>query len=149
VKQRASGRITITDFRMTRFWLTLEQGVRFVVRCIEQMRGEEVFVPKIPSMRILDVASTIAPGCELAQIGIRPGEKLHEVLLSTDDARHAMDLGDKFVIEPSVPYFPENGRHGEGRPLPDGLSYTSDTNPEWLSETELLRMVGEPALAHA
>jgi len=92
LEQKSRGRITLTDPRMTRFWLTLDQGVRFVVSSIEQMHGGEIFVPKIPSMRMVDLAETIAPGCEIETIGIRPGEKLHEVLISEDEARNAWRL---------------------------------------------------------
>src|ERR1700726_808766 len=87
LEQRRRGKITITDPRMTRFWLTLEQGVKFVIRCLEQMHGGEIFIPKIPSMRLLDLAETVAPGCQVEYIGIRPGEKLHEVLVSEDESR--------------------------------------------------------------
>ena len=146
LKQRSNGKITITDSRMTRFWLTLEQGVLFAIHCIEQMRGEEVFVPKIPSMGILELAQTIAPACEIKQIGIRPGEKIHEVLISTDEARNALDLGDKFVIEPPTPMFPENSWRSDGNELPDGFQYTSDTNPRRLDGKSLLALIGEPVV---
>ena len=108
MEQRKRGKITITDSRMTRFWITLEQGVRFVVGCIEQMHGGEIFVPKIPSMRLTDMAETIAPGCEVECIGIRPGEKLHEVLVSEDEARntrgtrrHVCDPAGASLVEPA------------------------------------------------
>src|SRR5512139_1869727 len=100
IKQRLSGKLTVTDLRMTRFWLTLEQGVRFVIRCTEQMQGGEVFVPKIPSTRIVDLANVIAPGAELEVIGIRPGEKLHEVLINEDEARSTIEVDDMFVVTP-------------------------------------------------
>src|SRR5271163_4489032 len=98
IEQRRRGKITITDPRMTRFWLTLEQGVKFVIRCLEQMHGGEIFVPKIPSMRLADLAETIAPGCAVEYIGIRPGEKLHEVLVSEDESRQTLETEDMFVI---------------------------------------------------
>src|SRR5262252_5913182 len=101
LEQRKHGRITITDPRMTRFWLSLDHGVRFVMRCIEQMHGGEIFVPKIPSMRLVDLAETVAPGCEVEYIGIRPGEKLHEVLVSEDESRHALATEEMFVIQPT------------------------------------------------
>src|SRR5512138_676311 len=101
LKQRASGAVTITDDRMTRFWLSLEQGVRFVMNCIEQMEGGEVFVPKIPSTTIIDLAKAIAPDGEIEIIGIRPGEKLHEDLISHDEARHTIELEKMFVIQPA------------------------------------------------
>src|SRR6266576_2627182 len=101
LEQRKRGRVTITDPRMTRVWLTLEQGVRFVIRCLEQMHGGELFVPKIPSMKLLDMAQAVGPDCQIDCIGIRPGEKLHEVLLSEDEARNAVETDDMFVIQPS------------------------------------------------
>ena len=96
LQQRASGKVTITDERMTRFWISLEQGVRFVIRCIEQMHGGEVFVPKIPSMTLVDLAKAIAPNANIEIMGIRPGEKLHEVLISEDEARTTIELDDMF-----------------------------------------------------
>ncbi len=105
MEQKRRGRITLTDPRMTRFWLTLEQGVRFVVSSIEQMHGGEIFVPKIPSMRLVDLAETIAPGCEIETIGIRPGEKLHEVLVSEDEARNTLEVEDRYMIQPSHPWW--------------------------------------------
>jgi UDP-N-acetylglucosamine 4,6-dehydratase/5-epimerase len=98
--QRKSGKITITDERMTRFWLSLEQGVHFVIRCIEQMHGGEVFVPKIPSMKVADLARAIAPQASMEIVGIRPGEKLHEVLISEDEARTTVELKDMYVVQP-------------------------------------------------
>jgi UDP-N-acetylglucosamine 4,6-dehydratase len=142
LEQRKQGRITITDPRMTRFWITLDQGVRFVVRCIEQMHGGEIFVPKIPSMRLVEVAETLAPGCEMQAIGIRPGEKLHEVLLSEDEARHTVEVEDMYVVQPTHSWWPrENWKHA--RALPDGFRYTSDTNSRWLTAEELYELVDE------
>jgi UDP-N-acetylglucosamine 4,6-dehydratase len=136
LKQRETGTITVTDRRMTRFWITLEQGVRFVIRCVEQMKGGEVFVPKIPSMNTIDLANAVAPGCAIEQIGIRPGEKLHEVLVSEDEARHTVELDDMFVVLPTHPWwFSQHWLHG--RTLPDGFRYSSDTNDRWLSVDEL------------
>lgn len=139
-EQRKRGRITVTDPRMTRFWLTLEQGVRFVVQCIEQMHGGEIFVPKIPSMKLVEMAEAIAPGCEVEYIGIRPGEKLHEVLVSEDEARNTLDLPDMYVIQPAHSWWhKENWVHGV--PLADGFRYTSDTNPRWLTPEELYALI--------
>jgi UDP-N-acetylglucosamine 4,6-dehydratase len=142
LEQRRSGRVTVTDPRMTRFWITLEQAVRFVIRCIEQMHGGEVFVPKIPSMNIMDLVEAIAPGCEIEYIGIRPGEKLHEVLISEDEARHTLEFDDMFVILPAHPWW-SIGNWSHGRPLPDGFRYTSDTNPWQLSVDDLRALVKE------
>jgi len=136
LEQRQTGRVTVTDPRMTRFWLTLEQGVRFVIRCIEHMRGGEVFIPKIPSMNIMDLVQAIAPDCKVDYIGIRPGEKLHEVLLSEDESRHALELDDMYVIRPLYNWW-ETKNWSEGKPVPEGFRYTSDTNTHWLSVDEL------------
>ncbi len=146
-EQRKRGKITITDSRMTRFWITIEQGVRLVVQCIEQMHGGEIFVPKIPSMKLVEMAGAIAPGCDVESIGIRPGEKLHEVLLSEDEARHALEVDDMYVIQPAHPWWrKENWKHA--RTLPEGFRYASDTNSHWLNAEELYELVGEgsPAL---
>ncbi len=141
-KQRESGKITVTDKRMTRFWITLEQGVRFVIRCVEEMQGGEVFVPKIPSMRIMEVAETIAPGCDIEFVGFRPGEKLHEALISSDESRCAIELEDMFIIQPAYSWW-EDGDQDRGKPLPDGFSYSSDSNDRWLTGEELLRAAEE------
>lgn len=139
-EQRKSGTITITDERMTRFWITLEQGVQFVISCLERMVGGEVFVPKIPSMRITDLADVIAPNCEIKTIGIRAGEKLHEVLISEDEARRTVDLGDRFAIQPSQNWW-SDGVLAHGKPLPEGFSYASDSNPEMLPKEALIGMI--------
>lgn len=131
-RQKATGRLTITDERMTRFWLSLEQGVRFTIRCIETMHGGEVFVPKIPSMKVVDLASVIAPDATIEYIGIRPGEKLHEVLVSEDEARHTLELEDMFVVEPPGALWFGHEWRNKGTALPEGFTYTSDTNSEWL-----------------
>lgn len=140
--QRKSGKITITDPRMTRFWLTLTQGVHFVLSSIERMQGGEVFVPKIPSMKVTDLAEAIAPGCEMVNVGIRPGEKLHETLVSEDEARHSVELSDSFVIAPMHPWWKGHGEIA-GRQLPDGFRYSSDTNPQWLTVDQLRELVSD------
>jgi UDP-N-acetylglucosamine 4,6-dehydratase len=140
LEQRKRGRITITDPRMTRFWLTLEHGVRFVIRSIEQMHGGEIFVPKIPSMRLVDLAEAVAPGCMVEYIGIRPGEKLHEVLLSEDEARNAVELDEMYIIQPSHPWW-KRGNWAHGRELPQGFRYTSDSNEQWLSHDQLQELI--------
>ncbi len=135
-KQRESGKITVTDERMTRFWLTVEQGVRFAIDCIDKMKGGEVFVPKIPSMRIMDLVKGIAPGCEVEFIGIRSGEKLHEVLISRDESRHTRELDNAFVVEPvHLGWRQSNSIHGKS--VQDGFQYASDENNRWLSIEEL------------
>lgn len=140
LEQRKTGKITITDKRMTRFWITLEQGVRFVIFCIEQMRGGEIFIPKIPSMRVVDLAEVIAPRAEKEIIGIRPGEKIHECLLVNEEARHAKEFDTYFVIEPEYPFWNRDNLGG-GQPLPDGFEYTSNGNEWWLTAEDLKRML--------
>ncbi len=142
LKQRKSGVITITDERMTRFWITLEQGVRFVIDCITKMQGGEVFIPKIPSMRVTDLASVIAPGAERRVIGIRPGEKVDEILLTEEEARHGKEFDNYFVIEPEFPFWGRDNLKS-AKPLPDGFRYTSDNNSWWLTQEELERMIKE------
>ncbi|MCB8980451.1 MAG: UDP-N-acetylglucosamine 4,6-dehydratase (inverting) [Ardenticatenaceae bacterium] len=141
-KQRPSGTITITDERMTRFWITLEQGVKFVISSIETMYGGEVFIPKIPSMNIMDLAKLMAPECDIQMIGIRPGEKLHESMISVDEARQAVELNDRFVIKPAHSWWEAANWEG-AETLPDGFSYSSDTNDQWLTTEELQRMIDE------
>lgn len=140
LEQRKQGRVTVTDERMTRFWLTLEQGARFVAQCIETMKGGEIFVPRIPSMRITDLAKVVAPGCEIGIIGIRPGEKLHEVLLTEDEARHSIDMEDYFVIEPELKFWNQNNGH-KGKSLPEGFRYSSESNTVWLEGDALTSMM--------
>jgi UDP-N-acetylglucosamine 4,6-dehydratase/5-epimerase len=141
-KQRESGRITVTDPRMTRFWLTLDQAVRFVVESIERMQGGEVFVPKIPSMKIEDLAEAIASGCKIEHTGIRPGEKLHEVLLSEDEARHAIECPDSFIITPMHPWWKDAEISTQPK-MREGFRYSSETNNQWLTVEDLRRLVGE------
>jgi UDP-N-acetylglucosamine 4,6-dehydratase len=142
-RQRDDGRVTITDERMTRFWLSIDQGVRFTIRCIEQMEGGEVFVPKIPSMRVVDVAQAIAPNAEVEIIGIRPGEKLHEVLVSEDEARHTLELEDMYVVEPPGALWFGHSWREVGQPLSEGYQYASDSNQEWMTVEEI-RAISEP-----
>ena len=125
--------LPITDARMTRFWITLEQGVNFVLSSLEMMAGAEIFVPKIPSMHTTELASAIAPGLPHKLVGIRPGEKLHEVMVPEDDARSAVELSDRYVILPSHDLTRrEMWLSQGGRELPEGFSYASDRNPERL-----------------
>ena len=140
-EQSKTGKITLTDSRMTRFWLTLDQGVRFVIGCIERMHGGEVLVPKIPSMKMMDLVAAIAPTCTVENIGIRPGEKLHESLIGEDEARSTLEFDDLYVIEPLHPWWGVDHWPG-GRSLPDGFRYASDNNTQWLS-VEDLRKVAE------
>jgi UDP-N-acetylglucosamine 4,6-dehydratase len=141
LKQRQTGTVTITDDRMTRFWISLEQGARFVIRCLEQMQGGEVFVPKIPSMRVIDLATTIAPDAKVNIVGIRPGEKLHEALISEDEARTTIELDDMFVVQPAEAHWFGRAWERQGKVLPDGFRYVSDTNPDWMTLEQIQKMV--------
>ncbi|MGO9875103.1 MAG: UDP-N-acetylglucosamine 4,6-dehydratase (inverting) [Acidimicrobiia bacterium] len=131
------GRITITDERMTRFWITLPQAVDLVLHALEQMEGGEIFIPKIPSMRLTDLAEAIAPGAPRDVTGIRPGEKLHELLITADEARHAIDTGDAYVVMPEHPWWDELGPNAIGKACDDDFVYASNTNEEWLSIDDL------------
>lgn len=141
-QQKKSGQVTVTDDRMTRFWLTLEQGVHFVLNCIEQMQGGEVFVPKIPSMRILDLVEAVAPNCKVNRIGIRPGEKLHEILLSEDEARNAIEYEKMYVVLPTHPWWCNRNWKG-GTLVKEDFRYVSDSNTEWLKIDDLKELVSE------
>jgi UDP-N-acetylglucosamine 4,6-dehydratase len=136
IQQRSQGALTITDARMTRFWLTLDQGVRFVIDCIDRMVGGEVFIPKLPSMKITDIVETIAPGAEIKVIGIRPGEKLHEELITTEEAPRIKEFDSYYIVEPEHPFW-KPGNHGEGRPVPHDFQFTSDRNDSWLTSKQL------------
>jgi UDP-N-acetylglucosamine 4,6-dehydratase len=135
--------LPITDPRMTRFWITLNEGVDFVLSSLSLMRGGEIFVPKIPSMKVVDLASAMAPEARQKVVGIRPGEKLHEMMISADDARTTVDLGDRYAIEPAFAEYTR--RPFEGPRLAEGFSYASDTNDEWLSGPALLELLEDSA----
>jgi UDP-N-acetylglucosamine 4,6-dehydratase/5-epimerase len=135
--QAATGVVTITDERMTRFWITLRQAVDLVIYALDHLAGGEIFIPKIPSMRVVDLAEAMAPGVPRKVVGIRPGEKLHEVLLTVDEARHAVDAGDVMVVLPEHPWWTTREAWLDGRPLPADYAYTSDTNTAWLGPDEL------------
>jgi UDP-N-acetylglucosamine 4,6-dehydratase len=140
LKQRECGVIPVTDRRMTRFWITLDHGVDLVLMAARTAFGGEIFVPKIPSMKIMDLVEAIAPGCKTVDVGIRPGEKLHEVMISADDARHTLEFPSHFVIYPELDYWkPEN--YAEARPVDDRFQYSSDTNDRWLSPEELRELL--------
>ncbi len=141
LKQKETGRLTLTDDRMTRFWLSLEQGVDFVIDCIEIMHGGEVFVPKIPSMKMTDLAKAIAPEAQIDVIGIRPGEKLHEVLISEDEARTTIELEDKYIVQPAEEMWFGQEWSNKGRKMEDGFRYASNTNSDWLGIPEIQKIV--------
>lgn len=140
LKMKDSGSIPITDERMTRFWITLDQGVQFVLQSLMTMTGGEIFIPKIPSMKILDLANAIAPNCQKNIVGIRPGEKLHEMLLSEDEARNAFDIGDRYVIADfnKLEFWKSQP---SSVPVGEDFRYASDTNNEWLTVEQLQSMI--------
>jgi UDP-N-acetylglucosamine 4,6-dehydratase len=141
LSKRASGKLTITDPKMTRFWITLDQAVDLVLNALNWMQGGEIFVPKIPSMNIMDLAKAIAPQCKTEIVGIRPGEKLHEVMVPEDEARHTLDYPDRYVILPSFHEWREDSPHKGIKTCAPGFSYSSDTNKDWLTVEQLRRMV--------
>jgi UDP-N-acetylglucosamine 4,6-dehydratase/5-epimerase len=139
--QAAEGRLTITDERMTRFWITLDQAVDLVLYALEHMVGGEIFIPKIPSMRVTDLADAMAPALPREIVGIRPGEKLHESLLTSDESRHAIDANEVYVVLPEHPWWEASPRWMDGKPLDDGFVYSSDSNDRWLTREELTALL--------
>lgn len=136
--------LPITDERMTRFWITLSQGVNFVVSSLELMQGGEIFVPKIPSMRVVDLAETLCPGVKHRIIGIRPGEKLHEIMITRDDARTTHELEDRYIIAPAFPFWTRDHLdHSGASRVSEDFQYASDLNDEWISGTELSDMMAD------
>ena len=138
---RGATELPITDPRMTRFWITLNEGVEFVLSSLGAMHGGEIFVPKIPSMKMTDLAAAMAPNLPIKVIGIRPGEKLHEIMINADDARSTVDMGDRYAIEPAFVEYRRDPLPG-GR-LDEGFCYASDTNDEWLTGDGLLAVLNE------
>ena len=122
---------------MTRFWITLEEAVDLVLFALDHAVGGEVFIPKIPSMRVVDLAAAMAPGVPVEIIGIRAGEKLHEILITGDESRHSIDAGEVYVVLPEHPWWEASPKWLDGKPLSDGFAYTSDTNEQWLETDEL------------
>ncbi len=143
LEMRKTGVIPITDKRMTRFWITLDQGVDLVIKSLERMQGGEIFVPKVPSMNIMDLAAAVAPGCRHEIIGIRPGEKLHEVMVPADDARRTVEMPDYYVTQPDLPHRHELTGWKDGKPVPEGFFYASDSNTQWLAKQDLQRLVSQ------
>ncbi len=141
-RQKEKGKITITDKNMTRFWITQEQAVRFIISCIVKMKGGEIFVPKIPSMKIIDLAEVIAPECKREVIGIRPGEKINEVLLTEEEAHHTKEFDNYFIVEPEH-HFWGKGNYKKGKSLPSNFIYSSSNNDHWLTKAELNKMLEE------
>jgi UDP-N-acetylglucosamine 4,6-dehydratase/5-epimerase len=136
--------LPITDERMTRFWITLRQGVAFVVTSLATMRGGEIFVPKIPSMRITDLARCMAPNLPFKTVGVRPGEKLHEVMITEDDSRQTLELQDRYVIEPAFAWWSRGSYLAAGaQPVAEGFRFASDTNTDWLDQARLAELLSQ------
>jgi len=140
LEQKKNGEITITDEKMTRFWITLEGGGKFVINCIGMMRGGEIFISKISSMKIIDLAEVIAPRAKRKIIGVRPGEKLHEVLLTEEEALHTKEFDKFFIIEPEYPFWHKDNFQ-DGKPLPPGFKYASNTNTDWITKERMTQLL--------
>lgn len=140
--------LPITDPRMTRFWITLPKGVDFVLTSLATLRGGEIFIPKIPSMKVVDLAAALAPHLPQKIVGIRPGEKLHEVMVSEDDARHTTESDDRYIIHPAHhPWSTVDTYQSTGKAVSEGFRYASDTNPDWIDVEGMRRLlaeIGEP-----
>jgi UDP-N-acetylglucosamine 4,6-dehydratase len=150
LQKRKGGVLPITDERMTRFWITLEQGASLVLNALRDMKGGEIWVPRIPSMRIMDLARVIAPECKIEIIGIRPGEKLHEVMITADDGRRTLAFASHFIIRPTLAFWEEPWHLNQSaRPVPDGFYYGSDNNDEWLTGEQLADMIASLDLPEA
>ena len=148
--RRKDGVLPVTDNRMTRFWITLDQGAALVLNALREMHGGEIWVPRIPSMKIADLARVIDPKCRTAITGIRPGEKLHEVMIPVDDSRQTVEFDSHFVIAPQAPNWTSNWATGPGGvPCPDGFYYGSDNNTHWLNDNDLARMIATLDLPEA
>lgn len=143
MKQANEGVVTITDERMTRFWITLEQSVTFVLKSLEDMDGGEIFIPKIPSIKVVDLIRAIAPKAKVKTIGIRPGEKIHESLITIDESRHAYDFGNHFEILPEFVFSKNVASQKKGKGLPGNFYYSSDKNDHWLSCAEITKLIGQ------
>lgn len=140
-EQRKSGVITLTHDQMTRYWITLERGVELVVLALNKMHGGEIFIPKIPSMKMLDFLKTLAPNCQIKIIGIRPGEKMHEVLITPEEGRHAVEYGDHYVILPEYNWWSHHDKYNSGKKTADDFYYSSQNNPNWLTEEGLQQLL--------
>ena len=132
--------MTITDKRMTRFWITLDQAFKLVINALEHMQGGEIFLPKIPSMKIMDLTKAIAPECEIDIIGIRPGEKIHEVLITEEEGRYAIEYNGMYIILPNYSWW-NRQNYTTGKKLPKGFTYMSNTNMDWLSVNDLKTII--------
>lgn len=142
IKQKEEGLLTLTKPQMTRFVIMISHGVRFAIQCLEDMTGGEIFIPKLPSCSLADLAQAVAPGCQTKVIGLRPGEKEHEALVPTDEANQTIEQENRFIIHPSHPYWDYQGlKKHKGKPCPEGFSYSSETNPDQLTVPQIRELV--------
>lgn len=139
--QRAKGEVTLTHSEMTRFWITLDQGIDFVLMALEKMVGGEIFVPKIPSMKVRSLIQIIAPECRIKIIGMRPGEKLHEILVTPEESRHTKEYDDYFVILPEHDWWSHHEHYNAGKLPPENFYFASHNNKQWLDEEGLKRLL--------
>lgn len=147
-KERAkAGILPVTDLRMTRFWITLDQAAHFVLMCLARAKGGEIFVPKVPSMKIVDLAKAIAPHCKYEVVGIRPGEKVHETLIGEDESRSTVEFNECYIAQSNPALRSEllGSKNGKGKSCPEGFKFTSDTNKDWLTVKELNELVEKTA----
>jgi len=150
LRKRNDGELPVTDRRMTRFWITLEQGASLVLNCLRDLCGGEIFVPKIPSMKITDLAEVIAPEAGISVVGMRPGEKLHEVMVPVDDARQTLKTEDMYVIQPALNFWDgQRGHYDDASPCPEGFCYSSDRNDQWLDKGDIECMIAQLDLPEA
>ena len=141
LEKKKTGVLPVTDKRMTRFWITLEQAVEFVFSSFESMTGGELFVPKLPSMNIMDLAKAVCPDCDIEIVGIRPGEKLHEVMIPADESRMAVELEDRYIIQPDFAFYKTSASQLGGKPVEEGFQYSSETNSWQLCVKEMTQMI--------
>lgn len=135
--------LPITDFRMTRFWISLEEGVKLVIKALEEARGGETFISKIPSFKVTDLAKAMLPNCKLKEVGIRPGEKLHEIMVTREDSLNTYEYDNHFIIYPQVNWWNESRIIPGGKRIDDGFMYSSDNNTEWYSVEDLKKLLDE------
>ena len=146
MEKRKTGILPVTDSRMTRFWITLEQAVEFVFNSLSKMTGGELFVPKLPSMNIMGLAKVICPECKIKIVGIRPGEKLHEIMIPLDESRMAVEFEDSYIIQPHFSFYQTSGKQLGGKRVNDNFEYSSGTNSWFLSVKEMTEMISSGSI---
>lgn len=138
---KGGSELPITDYRMTRFWIDLEQGVELVIKALNESKGGETFISKIPSFKITDLAQAMLPGCGMPEVGIREGEKLHEVMITREDSASTYEYEKHFIVYPNYVWWGEKGIIGGGKLVEDGFEYSSGTNTKWMGIDELKQKI--------